>query len=278
MGDSGQEAAGAVSGSPAAIFTADTYRTDASMQRPLFSRLLGPSLSFYPKIFRIILVNSRKAAEGVYDGADWAWSSYDIFKVLEAVGGRIEITGMDNLSKRDGPVVFVANHMSTLETFILPCMIQLRKPVTFVVKRSLITMPFFGPIMRSRDPVVVGRENAREDLSTVLSEGTKRLNEGVSIVLFPQSTRSVVFRPEEFNTLGIKLALKAGVPVQPLALKTDAWGAGRILKDFGHLDIRKKVYFSFGEPMKVTGRGAEEHRRIIAFIREHLALWGNQDG
>ena len=256
----------------------NTYRTDPDKPHSLFSKIfLRPLITFYPQVFWIIWINSRKAVKGVYDGNDWASSSLDIVRSLENVGVLFEITGLDNMRVVKGPVVFIANHMSTLETFILPGIIQPIKPVTFVVKKSLVDTPVFGPIMRTRDPILVGRVNPREDLKAVLTEGTKKIETGVSIVIFPQSTRSAVFHPEEFNSLGIKLALKAGVPVVPLALKTDAWGTGKIIKDFGAIDKKKKVHFAFGEPIKIEGRGSEEHQRVITFIQENLTRWATED-
>jgi 1-acyl-sn-glycerol-3-phosphate acyltransferase len=166
--------------------------------------------------------------------------------------------------------------MSALETFVLPCIIQPLKDTTFVVKESLIDYPVFGPVMRSRNPVVVGRTNPREDLKAVLNGGTEILSSGRSIVIFPQTTRAPVFNPSEFNTIGVKLAKKADVPVVPIALKTDAWGNGRRLKDFGRIDPSKKVYFSFGKPMRVKNRGVEEHNAIIAYIEEHLKKWNSE--
>ncbi|MFZ2198225.1 MAG: lysophospholipid acyltransferase family protein [Thermodesulfovibrionales bacterium] len=260
------------------ISAGDTYRTDPKISRSFLSgTFLCPTFFFYLQAFLIVWKNSRKALKGLYGGAEWAGSSLDILRALENAGVRLEITGMDNLRICKGPVVFVANHMSTLETFILPCILQPVKETTFIVKQSLVSMPVFGPVMRSRDPVVVGRENPREDLRTVLEEGSKKLAAGRSIVVFPQSTRSLDFNPSEFNTLGIKLALKAGVPVVPVALKTDAWGVGKIVKDFGPLDKNKKVHFTFGKPMEITGRGTDAHREIIAFIQDNLARWGIED-
>ncbi|MDH4231624.1 MAG: 1-acyl-sn-glycerol-3-phosphate acyltransferase [Nitrospirota bacterium] len=255
----------------------DSYVTGPERPRSLFSKIfLRPMISFYPQIFRIIWKNSRKAVKGFYDGDDWADSSLEILRTLENVGVRFEITGLDNLRSFEGPAVFIANHMSTLETFVLPCIIQPLKPLTFVVKKSLVSTPVFGPIMRSREPIVVGRVNPREDLKTVLNEGMKKIEQGVSIVIFPQSTRSAVFDPEEFNSLGIKLALKAGAPVVPVALKTDAWGTGKLIKDFGPVDKSKGVFFAFGEPMKIRDRGAEEHQKVIDFIQNSLAKWSSQ--
>jgi 1-acyl-sn-glycerol-3-phosphate acyltransferase len=256
----------------------DSYRTDPHRNRSVVSRIfLRPKFTFYFQAFWIIWKNSRKALKGVYPAEQWAESSFEILRALENIGTSITITGMDNLRAFDGPAVFIANHMSTLETFVLPCIIQPIKPVTFVVKQSLIDTPVFGPIMRSRDPILVGRTNPREDLRAVLEGGTKKLQAGQSIVIFPQSTRSFIFTPEEFNTLGIKLALKANVPAVPIALKTDAWGIGKLVKDFGSIDTRKKVNFAIGEPMTIQNRGAEEHQKVITFISEKLGQWHREE-
>ena len=171
-------------------------------------------------------------------------------------------------------MVFIGNHMSTLETMVLPYLIAQAKDCTFVVKDSLVKSRSFGPVMRSRDPIVVSRHNSRADLQLVLNRGAEILATGRSIVIFPQSTRRLVFNPDEFNSLGVKLALKAGVPVIPFALKTDFWRNGRYVKDLGPLDKNNRdVYFSFGPAMKINGVGKEENKEIIRFIEKNLETW-----
>jgi len=255
----------------------DSYITGRDRVLSLPARIfLRPVVTFYPQFFFIIWLNGRRALKGRYGGDKWASSSLDVMHALENVGVGVEISGMDNLRKREGPVVYIANHMSTLETMVLPCILQPVKETTFIVKQSLINMPVFGPVMRSRDPIVVNRTNPREDLKAVLDQGTAKLAAGISIVVFPQSTRATVFDPSEFNSLGIKLALKAGAPVLPVALKTDAWGIGKRVKEFGRIDNKKTVHFAFGEPMDITGRGAGEHEKVIAFIQGKLQEWARQ--
>jgi 1-acyl-sn-glycerol-3-phosphate acyltransferase len=252
----------------------DTYVTDPDRRRSLFSKIfLAPKVTFYPQFFCIVLKSSRRARKGLYDSREWAESSFEVMRALENVGVVVEITGMGNMKKFDGPAVFIGNHMSTLETMVLPCIIQPVKETTFIVKKSLLTAPVFGHVMRSRHPVAVGRVNPREDLKTVLEDGLKKLKAGRSIIVFPQSTRSVTFDPAEFNSLGIKLASRADVPVVPVALKTDAWGIGKYVKEFGPIDNGKKVHFAFGEPFRVEGRGGEEHAKVVTFIQERLEAW-----
>jgi len=106
-----------------------------------------------------------------------------------------------------------------------------------------------------------------------MNKGTDLLLKGVSVIIFPQSTRSLVFNPEEFNSLGVKLAKKAGVRIVPMAIKTDFWGHGKLIKELGPLDSRKAIHFRFGEPCGITGSGKAENQRIIDFIKASLDEW-----
>jgi 1-acyl-sn-glycerol-3-phosphate acyltransferase len=238
---------------------------------------ISPSAAFYADLFRIVLRSGHRAKQSRYGDYDWAASSFEVLRAIERAGVRIEITGVDNFRNLDGPCVFISNHMSTFETFVLPAIVEPVKDTTFVVKQSLMTYPVFGPVMRSRKPVTVGRENPRDDLTAVMEGGTERLAAGRSIIIFPQTTRTNVFDPKLFNTIGVKLARKASVPVIPVALKTDAWSNGRFLKEFGRIYPSRRAHFCFGEPLVIKSRGTEEHNVIIDFIRRKLEQWGAED-
>jgi len=60
----------------------------------------------------------------------------------------------------------------------------------------------------TREPIVVSRHNSRKDFVLVMTRGKEILSGGRSLVIFPQSTRLIDFRPKEFNSLGVKLASK----------------------------------------------------------------------
>jgi 1-acyl-sn-glycerol-3-phosphate acyltransferase len=254
----------------------DTYVTPADNRRDFLDRLgLGAPLWFYTLHSRIVLRSRSLALKDRYDDAEWVRASWDILRSLERCGARFHIAGLDHIRAADGPVVFVSNHMSTLETQIFPCLIAPIKPVTFIVKRSLTTMPIFGPVMRSRDPITVGRVNPREDMVEVMTEGTKRLQAGTSVIVFPQATRHQVFQPARFNSLGVKVAGRAGVPVVPVAIKTDFWRPGRgWRKDFGPLDRSQPIHMEFGAPLAVEGNGKVQHEAVVEFIRSRLVAWG----
>ena len=235
---------------------------------------LMPTISFYCKAFFVVWNASTAAKKGRYTSVDWFNSSVDIVRCLEEAGCRLEVTGLENIQKVDRPCIFIGNHMSTLETFVLPSLIMPQGPdLTYVIKRSLVDYPIFGPVVKSRDPIVVERVNPRDDLKVVMSEGAKRLEQGRSLIIFPQHTRTVDFNPRKFNTIGVKLAQKTGAIVVPVALLTWAWSSGKKVKDFGPIIPSRTIHFAFGEPMEISNKGQEEHQRIVEFIEQHLERW-----
>lgn len=258
----------------APLFPGDSYDTPPDTPRRLLDRLsLGSRWYFLAGYAGIVLRARALALKGRFGNPAWIDSSYQVVKLIEGCGGRFHLRGLDNIRSLNGPAVFVSNHMSILETFVFPCLIEPYRHITFVVKDSLVK-GVFGPVMRSRDPIVVGRENPRQDFAKVMTEGRRHLAEGTSVVVFPQSTRTVEFKPEKFNTMGIKLARAAGVHVVPVAIKTDFWENGKLLKDFGPISRHKPVYMAFGTPFTISGNGREEHGRVLSFIGEHLREWG----
>jgi len=248
-----------------------TAATDMG-NRPLLAKL-WPSLYFYSRFLGVVFRASSEVKSGGYDGRSWSESSLEVLRLLELIGLRINISGLQELTGFDGPCVIIANHMSMMETLILPVMVQPLKPVTFVIKESLLNYPVFKHVMRSRDPVAVTRNNPRQDLKIVLEEGEKRLRQGVSIIVFPQTTRTNSFDPAQMSSIGVKLAKKTDVPIVPLALKTDAWTNGRYLKDFGKLNVRQEVFFAFGPHIRVAGKGNEEQQLVVDYIAGKLAGW-----
>jgi len=251
--------------------TDDSYATNPAGSSMVFQSV--PGIYFYLRMLGTILSASFKVKKKKFFGEDWIESSLAIIRHLERVDCRFFVDGKKNFIDLDGPCIFVGNHMSTLETFVLGAIIRPHRPVTFVVKESLVRYPVFGKVLNSIEPIVVSRKNPREDFRIVMEQGRERLSRGVSIVVFPQSFRTRTIDPEKFNSIGVKLARKTGVPLVPLALKTDAWGSGWPIKDFGRIRPERFIHFCFGQPIRVEGKGKKEHRQVIDFISGMLEKW-----
>lgn len=253
----------------------DSYRTPESNKASLLFKLMFRSRWYFYLInFAIFIRSGLCAAKGKLDKKMQIHYSNMNLLLIEKCGGRIQIDGLEHLrALKDTPVVLIGNHMSLLETAVFHAIAREYIDFSFIIKESLLRVPFFRHIMIAMKAVPVSRTNPREDLKTVLVEGKKVLEDGRCIIVFPQATRAASFEPEKFNTIGIKLAKSAGVKVVPFALKTDFLGIGKRFRDLGPVHPEKTVHFEFAPAMEITGNGQEQHKAIIDFIQSRFDKW-----
>lgn len=252
----------------------DSYHTPQNTPRALGDRLaLGSGAYLYGRFAAIIIRSRLQVANDTYDNEAFIRSGHAVMRLVESCNGRFHITGLNHLRDLQTPVVFVCNHMSTLENNIFPYLIAPFRRFTYVIKQSLLDYPIFGPLLASQEPIPVGRENPREDLQFMLTEGAERLNRGISIMVYPQHTRTTQFDPQAFNSIGAKLARRSGVPIMPIAIKTDFWQNGRLIRDFGPIHRHKPIHMAFGSPIPPDTNSKDAHQQVITFIGEHLAQW-----
>jgi len=256
------------------LFESDQYITEPRHFSWLRRAVTWNPISFYASFFRIVLRGARWAKRGQYTRQNWFNLSCDVVHLLERHGGVFDIAGLDNLRSIDGPVILVSNHMSMLETVVLPSLVLKHSDLCVTLKKQLFEIPVFRTLLTGFRTITVSRTSPIEDYKTIMREGDRAIEGGYDVLVFPQSTRTTRFSAEDFNSVGIKLARRAGVPVVPIALKTDFWESGKIIKDLGRLSRDKRIYFRFGQPITVASRnGRDENERVIEFIQENLAQW-----
>ena len=206
----------------------------------------------------------------------WAHYCFASVRKAEALGTKVTFDGWEKRRDYDGPVVYLCNHMSTLETILLPPILLTYSPFNVVVKASLSHLPFLTKAADHMGLIPIGRKSPREDLMTIFREGCDRIGKGNSILIFPQGSREKVFARKGYSSIGAKLAEKAGVPVMPIAVKTDCEptrpdGKGWF-KDFGTVDPAKDIFVSCGPVIKGTSR--EMHAASFDWIKARLDSWG----
>lgn len=216
----------------------------------------------------------RSAAGGKLSRESWSVLGHKATAKIEYLGANVYCDGFEILGKVDGPVVYVANHMSMLETIVLPPFLMEQRNLAIVLKNSLMQLPYFGATFRSLDPIGISRRDPRADLRAVLEQGEAKLKGGASVLLFPQGTRNMCFNVTQFNTLGEKLSRAANVPMLPIALCTDFAPPGRILRDFGPVYPDRPIRFSMGPLIDPDEPRQLRHKIAVNFIAERLQTWG----
>ncbi len=258
-----------------ALRTTGRYATvsERRQQDPIRIRAL-PSFLYAFTIIGIVARCAVKHLCRAFDYEEWARTCMASVRFAERLGGVVTFEGFEQRAAHNGPVVYVSNHMSTLETMVFPTTLLSFGKLAIVLKKSLTEIPLVGASALAVGSIAVTRKNAREDLKTVLEEGGKRLAQGHSVLLFPQGTRQAVFDGKRFNTLGSKLAERAGVPVVPLAVKTDFLQTGKWIKDFGAVDPNKPIRFACGPILPAALGARATHEQSVAFIESKLKEWG----
>jgi 1-acyl-sn-glycerol-3-phosphate acyltransferase len=115
----------------------------------------------------------------------------------------------------DAPRIFLANHLSTLDIWVLAPVL----PVTtrFVSKRTIFWIPVLGQAMAVAGFIPIDRKDRASAIRS-LSRATETIRGGASVILFPEGTRSRDGRLARFKRGSFHLALEAGVPVVPVAI------------------------------------------------------------
>lgn len=209
----------------------------------------------------------------------WARLCFSAVTAPESLGMTVEIEGFGNLAARKGPAVVVCNHISTLETILLPPVLLSFGPLSYVAKASLAHLPFLEKAAARTGMVPIGRKSPREDLVAMLRTGVERLHAGHNFLIFPQGTRRPVFERKGFSSIGAKLAEKAGCEIVPVVVDTRCQPTRergllrKVFKDFGPVDVSRDIKCCCG-PAIPCGRARDMHEASFDWMASKLREWG----
>ncbi|MFA5631959.1 MAG: lysophospholipid acyltransferase family protein [Porticoccaceae bacterium] len=163
-------------------------------------------------------------------------------------GIRVRVIGRENLPAR--PFVVLSNHQSPWETYYLQ---RHLRPVSTILKKELLKVPFFGWGLASVKPIAIDRSNPRKAIREVMEQGQERLAAGMNVIVFPEGTRIPYGQYGDYARSGAALACEARVPVVPVAHNGGRhWPARRFLKYPGTLTI------VFGQPIATADRTSKD--------------------
>jgi 1-acyl-sn-glycerol-3-phosphate acyltransferase len=114
------------------------------------------------------------------------------------------------------PYVFMANHLSTVDIWAL--LVLLPVPVRMIAKKQLASIPLLGWAMLAGRFIFIDRHNPASARRSI-DRAKERIRAGHSVLLFPEGTRSRSGALLPFKKGGFHLAVDAGVPIVPVALK-----------------------------------------------------------
>ncbi len=171
------------------------------------------------------------------------WNDYVLIAVRVLMklicGLEIEIRGKQHILK--GAAIYASKHQSAVETYLMTSYI---KNATYIFKKELTHIPFFGWAVAFYGSVPVDRSGGSRAMKNMLAAAKKLLADGRAIIIFPEGTRTKPGKTTDYKPGAAFLYQNTDVPLIPVALNTAFfWEKRSFLRRPG------KIIFEFMEPM-----------------------------
>ena len=178
-------------------------------------------------------------------------------------GVKLEVRGYDNIPK-DRAVQFVGNHTSLYDIIVTyPLM---KRPTGYIAKKEIRKIPFLSWWMYFVNCLFLDRKNAREGLKTVL-KAADMLQNGISVFLFPEGTRSKDGKLMKFKEGGFKIATKAKAPIVPVGIQ----GTSDLFERQFPRIKSAKVVVTFGPPIDTENLDRTQLKEIPQKVHDAVA-------
>lgn len=182
-------------------------------------------------------------------------------KLLQKAGVQVQVEGLENIPQ--GPCVFVGNHQGYFDIpLLLSC---LDCPHPLIAKMEIAKIPLVRGWMEELRCLFIDRENARQAMDC-LKEANNLLQEGYSVVIFPEGTRSKGGPIKDFKGGGIRLATRAKVPVVPLCIE----GTYKVMEQNHYWIHPAQVRLRILSPVETAGLNREQIRALDEELQQLL--------
>jgi 1-acyl-sn-glycerol-3-phosphate acyltransferase len=172
---------------------------------------LIPAIGVYTMVLGTLsLLSSVFERNGYF--AHWCARTWSRL-ILMTTGVRVEVTGLDRLAP-GRTYVFVSNHQSIYDIPIL--FWSLPYQLRIIAKESLGNFPFLGWHLRRTGHMLVDRR--RPDRTRIFGWASRHVSDGLSLIIFPEGTRSHDGRVARFKGGSFFLARQEGLPIVPLSI------------------------------------------------------------
>ena len=176
-----------------------------------------------------------------------------LFWIKFFAGLRFEIRGKENIKAQNA--IYGCKHESALETYYFT---QCVPTTTYILKKELIFMPFFGWAQYFYGMIPVNRKGGARAMKHMLSEVKKRTDTGRPVVIFPEGTRCKPGTTKGYKSGIMFLAENLNLPVIPVAINTGMfWAKNSFLRYPG------KVIFEFLPAIEAKGKTKEEFMKEL---------------
>lgn len=182
---------------------------------------------------------------------------------LWSAGVTVQVKGLENIG-HENPYIYAANHQSWFDIFA----ILGKLPVQFrwLAKEELFKIPVLGTAMLANGYIPIDRSDRRKAFAS-LNQAAEKVRNGTSIVIFPEGTRSLDGKLQDFRMGGFVLALKSQQPIVPISIS----GSYRVLPKKGGWKVHPgTIQLTIGKPIPTAGLMSQDRENLVNTVRQAI--------
>ncbi len=200
----------------------------------------------------------------VYDIAARLWARV----VRLSAGIKVDIKGLEHLDTNQS-YIFMSNHQSHLDAVAYAPNLPFR--IRFFAKKELVNVPIFGQALYMARHIFIDRKNVESAKKSIEKAKGFIKKYKLSVLVFPEGTRSMTGKMGEFKKGGFVLALETGLPIVPLAVR----GSYELLPPHTLKIKSGLIHLAVGEPISMAGYTMDTKDALIERVRTAIASLGS---
>ena len=217
-----------------------------------------------------ILTTSIVIVGGLFGDASF-WGYYPpkiwskLFCVISLV--KVEVKGRENIKDNES-YIFVANHQGAFDIFLIYG--YLNHNFKWVLKHTLRKIPMVGKACEAAKHIFVDRTNPK-GIKRTIEEAKKTLQGGMSVVVFPEGTRSDNGKMKKFKKGAFQLAVDLNMPVVPMTIN----GSYKILSKSSFFINPGKLTLTIHKPIMPPVEGydmdslvEESYQKVVSALED----------
>ena len=218
---------------------------------------LIPAISLYTIVLGTLSIGSSLFERRGYF-AHWCARTWSRL-ILLTTGVHVTVEGLERLAPGTS-YVFVSNHQSIYDIPVL--FWSLPYQLRIIAKESLGAFPFLGWHLRRTGHMLVDRR--RPDSTAIRAWAGRLTSLGLSLIVFPEGTRSADGRVAPFKGGSFHLALETGLPIVPLSIA----GSRHVMLKGRLATYPGKVRLMIHDPIDTTGLTARHSKVFGERVRQ----------
>ncbi len=178
-------------------------------------------------------------------------------------GVKVRLEGLEHV-RGEGPYLFMSNHQGAYDIFALESHLPFH--FKWLAKKELFSIPVLGWAMAAAGYISIDREGTRKTVEA-MNEAAQRIQEGMSVVVFPEGSRSPDGSIQPFKKGGFTLAIKSRVPIIPISIT----GSREVMPKGKWTTFPGEILIRIDDPIETQDYSLKDRKFLMEKVKQIIS-------